>query len=285
MDSQRKEIRMKFSIIMTTWNRVNILPNTIRTILNQTYRDFELLIMDDGATDTTWEVLQQLAATDSRIRLFRHTDLVNSKAARERIISRQELMSAATGEWIYWVDDDDEIIYGTLEVLKHNIEANPDISVFNFGQIIFSLTGTTIKLANDLPDRDGEGMDHFDTGRVGTGGFVFKRDCLNHIVPLPNIDNVFDLAEWFGKQVDAWFDQHKPGVTHQLYGKEDQFDAQGNKIRECKWCGNPWGDDYVFMWLLTRKYKSKKLSINPYIAYIRTEPWAYERAINSGVMG
>jgi len=39
------------------------------------------------------------------------------------------------------------------------------------------------------------------------------------------------------------------------------------------------------MWLITRKYKSKRLPINPYIAYIRTENWAYEFADGSGVMG
>ena len=48
----------KFSIIMTTWNRANILPKTLTSILNQTFSDFELLIMDDGSTDNSQEILQ-----------------------------------------------------------------------------------------------------------------------------------------------------------------------------------------------------------------------------------
>lgn len=270
---------MKFSIICTTWNRASILPKTLTSILNQTYDDFELLIMDDGSTDDTWAVLEQFKSRDERIKLFRH------EKPRERVISRKELMKEATGDWIYWVDSDDEIIYGALEIFKHNIERNPEYKIFNFGQIIFSLTGTSIKLGNELPAWEGIGHDHFDTGLVGTGGFVFHKDCLQTMEPVPDVDNIFHLAEWFGKQVDAWFDQNRPGVPHQLYGIEDEFDAQGNKGRECKWCGNPWGDDYTFMWLLTRKFKSMKLPINPYIAYIRTENWAYEYADNSGVMG
>lgn len=254
---------------MTTWNRASILPTTINTILNQTYPYWELLIMDDGSTDGTWEYLNKLANNDMRIRIFKHD------TPQERVISRKFLMEKASGDWIYWVDSDDEIIYGTLEILAYNINANPEVKVFNFGQIIFSLTGTTVKIANELPDDpNGKGMSHFDTGRVGTGGFTFSRECLESIEPLPEINNVFDLADWFGQKVLAWEkEKGLPEGTLQKYNRDD------------KWCGNPWGDDYVFMWLLTRKFKSKKIPINPYIAYIRTENWFWDRADNSGVMG
>lgn len=257
----------KFSIIMTTWNRASILPKTITSILNQTIADFELLIMDDGSDDNTQEVLKDLATKDKRIKLFKHD------TCRERVISRNELMKECKGEWIYWVDSDDEIIYGTLELLNHAIQMYPEYKVFNFGQIIFSLTGTDLRQAVELPDHEGEGMYHFDSGRVGTGGFVFKRECLESIGELPMFDNIYDLADWFGRRVEAWFELNDPGAEHQKYNQDDKF------------CGNPWGDDFVFMWLLTRKFKSKKLPINPYIAYIRTENWAYEFATNSGVMG
>jgi len=257
----------KFSIILTTWNRASILPKTLTSILNQTFADFELLIMDDGSTDNTWNVLTEFALKDPRIVLSKHD------RCRERVISRKELMNECKGEWIYWVDSDDEIIYGTLELLNHAIKTYLDFKVFNFGQIIFSLTGTDLKVAQELPDWEGEGMNHFDSGRVGTGGFVFKRECLKDIEPLPEYDNIFDLADWFGVKVEEWFNKNAPGVEHQKYNQADKF------------CGNPWGDDFVFMWLLTRKFKSKKLPINPYISYIRTENWAYEFATNSGVMG
>lgn len=257
----------KFSLILTTWNRGSILPKTLNSILNQTFEDFELLIMDDGSSDNTPEVLKRYAEQDTRIRLFRHDK------CRERIISRKELMEEAKGEWIYWIDSDDEIIYGTLEILNHNINLYPDYKVFNFGQIIFSLTGTDLRTAMELPDWTGEGMYHFDSGRVGTGGFTFKRECLDKIGELPMYDNIYDLADWFGARVEEWFAKNAPDVEHQRYNQADKF------------CGNPWGDDFAFMWLLTRKFKSKKLPINPYIAYIRTENWAYEFATNSGVMG
>ena len=257
----------KFSIIMSTWNRANILPKTLASILNQTVADFELLIMDDASSDHTQQVLKEFADKDSRIRLFKH------EQCQERVISRKELMEQCRGEWIYWVDSDDEIIYCTLELLNHAIKTYPEYKVFNFGQIIFTLSGTDLKVAQELPDREGEGMYHFDSGKVGTGAFTFKRECLQEIGELPSFNNIYDLADWFGVRVEEWFDKNAPGVEHQKYNQADKF------------CGNPWGDDYVMIWLLTRKFKSKKLPINPYIAYIRTENWAYEFATNSGTMG
>jgi len=257
---------MKFSIIMSAWNRANILTCTINSILNQTFGDFELLIMDDGSSDDTQKVLKKFADMDKRIRTFKHDK------PKERIISRTELMKEAKGDWIYWVDSDDELAYGALEILASNIKEYSQYSVFNFGQIIHSLKGTTVKFANDLPDREGEGMYHFDSGMVGTGGFIFKRECLKEIPEMLQTDNIYDFSDWFGKLVDEWFDKNDPGKPHQKYSRDD------------KWVGNPWGDDFAMIWLLTRKYKSKKLPLNLYIAYIRTEPWLYERSFISGTM-
>lgn len=258
----------KFSIIMPTWNRKAILPRTIASILNQTYTDFELLIMDDGSTDGTWDLLSNLAIGEPRVRIFRHDK------PRERIICRSKLMEEANGEWILWVDSDDEIIYGMLEVLAHNIALYPDFKVFNWGQVVMSLTGTTIKVGQQLPEaEDLPGHDHFDTGLVGTGAFMFHRDLLPVVEKFPQVDNVFDFADQFGAIVEDWFAKNRPGKEHQRYNRDD------------KWCGNPWGDDFVFMWLLTRAHKSKKIPITPYIAYIRTENWAYEFSDGSGVMG
>ncbi len=252
---------------MPAWNRANILPCTITSILNQTFEDFELLIIDDGSTDNTQEVLQKFAKLDKRIRLFKH------ERPRERVISWNEGMREAKGEWLYFVDSDDEIAYGALEMLNHNIELYPDYKVFNFGQIIYSLTGGDMKMAKELPDWDGEGMYHFDSGLVGAGGFTFKKECLQNVDWMPEVDNIYDLADWFGVRVEEWFAKNASGIAHQKYNQDDKF------------CGNPWGQDYALMWLVTRKYKSKKLPLYVYFAYIRTENWSHEFASKSGVMG
>ena len=52
---------MKFSVIICTYNYAHLLPDTLRTLRAQTIQDFELLVVDDGSTDNTEEVVRQYA--------------------------------------------------------------------------------------------------------------------------------------------------------------------------------------------------------------------------------
>lgn len=61
----------KVGVCLLTFNHVNVVASTIASILNQSLSQYDVLISDDCSTDGTWELLSQLAATDSRIRLFR----------------------------------------------------------------------------------------------------------------------------------------------------------------------------------------------------------------------
>lgn len=256
-----------FTIIIPSWNRASILPRAIQSIIDQTYPHWELIIIDDGSDDNTQEVLKQF--NDPRIKIITH------EKPKERAISWNEGMKMATGDWICFLDSDDEYIYGYLEIMNHNINKYPEYKMFHYGHIVMSLTGTTIKppFKEMEESPDNRGMKHFDTGKIGAGSFIFKKECLEKSGYLLDTDNIFDLADWFGEQIKAYWEERKLKKPYPLYNRDD------------KWCGNPWGQDYVLAWLLTREYKSKCLYVYPYIAYIRTENWLYERAMASGTMG
>ena len=55
---------------MPVYNTGNILKKTIKSILNQTFKDYELLLIDDGSTDLSGDICDSFAATDSRVRVF-----------------------------------------------------------------------------------------------------------------------------------------------------------------------------------------------------------------------
>ncbi len=93
----------RISVIMGIYNfnRPKLLNQAIRSILEQTFSDFELIICDDGSTDGTWELLNQVAVTDERIVLLRNP--VNKGLG----YSLNQCLRFAKGEYIARMDADD----------------------------------------------------------------------------------------------------------------------------------------------------------------------------------
>jgi len=88
------------SIIMPSWNTAKFIAESIQCVIDQTYRDWELLIVDDCSTDQTDEVVKPFLS-DPRIRYYKNE--VNCGAA----LTRNRAMREAKGEWIAFLDSDD----------------------------------------------------------------------------------------------------------------------------------------------------------------------------------
>ena len=97
LDPQRKA--MKVSVIIPTYNRAYILPDAIESVLQQTYTNFELIVVDDGSTDETGQVVKRF--TDSRICCLQHGNNRGYSAALNTGLA------AATGDLIAFIDSDD----------------------------------------------------------------------------------------------------------------------------------------------------------------------------------
>ncbi|EPJ7774990.1 glycosyltransferase family 2 protein, partial [Enterobacter hormaechei] len=89
------------SIIMPSYNSSKTIRASINSILAQSYDNWELLITDDQSTDDTLEIIKDLAAKDSRIKIFQNEN--NSGAG----ISRNKSISNAQGRFIAFLDSDD----------------------------------------------------------------------------------------------------------------------------------------------------------------------------------
>ncbi len=88
------------SIIMPSWNTGRFIAESIQCVINQTYKKWELLIVDDCSTDNTDEVVESFLS-DLRIKYFHNEK--NSGAA----LTRNKAMREAQGEWIAFLDSDD----------------------------------------------------------------------------------------------------------------------------------------------------------------------------------
>jgi glycosyltransferase involved in cell wall biosynthesis len=91
----------KVSVCIPTFNRVNLLPFAIDSVLQQTYQDFELIICDDGSSDGTSELMSEYP--DSRIKYIRHPQNIGKSN------NMRSGFDAATGDYFIKFDDDDRL--------------------------------------------------------------------------------------------------------------------------------------------------------------------------------
>lgn len=119
----------KTSVIVPVYNVKDYLAKCVASILGQTERDFELLLIDDGSTDGSGALCDSLAETDSRVQVI-HQENQGLGGARDTGIDN------ARGEWLMFVDSDDWIEPDVLEKALVSAEReDADIAVFPFRSV------------------------------------------------------------------------------------------------------------------------------------------------------
>lgn len=109
--------RPAVSVVLPTYNRGPLISRSVRSVLDQTYEDFELIVIDDGSTDATMEEVARRARGDRRIRYIRLDHNRGAAAARNVGIRH------ATGRFIAFQDSDDEWLPAKLERHMRAFEA------------------------------------------------------------------------------------------------------------------------------------------------------------------
>ena len=122
----------KFTIITTSYNYQNYIKETIESVISQTYTNWEMIIVDDGSTDNSVEVIKSYCEKDSRIKLYQHENGVN----KGMIESMKLGISKASTDWIAFLESDDVITLDYLEKKYDVIKQNPNINfVFNRSEL------------------------------------------------------------------------------------------------------------------------------------------------------
>lgn len=131
----------KISVIVPVYNTEKYLRRCIDSILNQTFTDFEVLLINDGSTDSSGAICDEYAKQDSRIRVF-HKE--NGGVSSARNLGLDNIL----GEYVTFVDSDDMI---SLEALKLYIECHinntSDIVVANYQQLNSDKTNSNFDVA------------------------------------------------------------------------------------------------------------------------------------------
>ena len=107
------------SVIIPTYNRADLVRQALASVKAQTYRDFEIVVVDDGGTDGTYEVL----SADRELRVLRHPDRRGVSAARNLGVAE------ARGEWLAFLDSDDLWLPDKLARQISWLESQPELLI------------------------------------------------------------------------------------------------------------------------------------------------------------
>ncbi|MBX9660035.1 MAG: glycosyltransferase [Nitrospiraceae bacterium] len=97
------------TVVVPAYNRATTITDSVRSVQAQTYANWELIVVDDGSSDSTPQVVAKLAKEDPRIRLIQQPRNGGAQAARNAGIR------AATGTWVAFLDSDDQYLPDSLE--------------------------------------------------------------------------------------------------------------------------------------------------------------------------
>jgi len=128
---------MQVSVIMTAYNSERFLRGAVDSVLAQTYQEFELLIVDDGSTDGTAEILAEFAAKDSRISVIRQPNRGIAAASNRAIL-------AAKHELVAKIDSDDRMLPNRLERQVQFYRDNPQATVVSSYYYVIDSRGKRI---------------------------------------------------------------------------------------------------------------------------------------------
>ena len=188
---------MKFSVIIPLYNKVPYIRGTIDSVLAQTFQDFEIVVVDDGSTDGSADILDTL--TDPRLRVVRQPN-AGVSAARNRGISM------ANGQWVAFLDADDwhHPQYLASLVLAQSMQPESDIVATQYMPVedttnvwplmpVLRAKPLSVELINDLPER-------WMKGPTFTTSSVCIRTAL-----LQEMHPCFAVGESHGEDLDMWF--------------------------------------------------------------------------------
>jgi len=124
------------SVLIPSYNHEQWLPHTLDSIIGQTYRDIEVIVVDDGSTDDSLAVAKEYAARHpSFIKVFTHADGANLGISR----TDNEAVRRSNGRYLMSLDSDDVLYEKTIELQVNTLESDPQIGlVYGLADVIDS---------------------------------------------------------------------------------------------------------------------------------------------------
>lgn len=195
--------RPLFSIIIPLYNKEIFIENTLKCVLNQTFVNFEVLIINDGSTDKSVEIVSQYK--DSRLNIFHQTNQGASSA-------RNKGIELARGKYITFLDADDYWRKDFLEVFYHLINKFPKQKVFSAAikiETSYNIIKAKYSLSNEVEPNifiENYFKGSMKYSLICTSCAVFNKEIFNKV-------GIFDREIPSGQDIDLWI---RIGMHYQI---------------------------------------------------------------------
>ena len=132
------------SIILPTYNGKRFLRESIESVINQTYKDWELIVVNDCSTDNTLQIIEEYAQKDNRIKYI--TNEINSKLPQ----SLNNGFKLAKGEYYTWTSDDNKYYPTAIEEMVQFLDTNNDVDLVSFNFNFINEAGSFQQVATEI---------------------------------------------------------------------------------------------------------------------------------------
>lgn len=164
----------KVSVIIPTYNYAKYLPETIDSVLRQTYQDLEIIVIDDGSTDNTKEIIQRYIRSSDKIKYILQENK-GPAAARNRGIKE------AKGEYIAFLDSDDIWVTEKLDIQASYLEQNKDIFFLYAKADVLNEHGKKIGIKPESNQHHEFKKLIFEWGYFPTATVMIRKECFDKV--------------------------------------------------------------------------------------------------------
>lgn len=166
---------IKVSVVVPIYNTELYLKQCIDSILKQTFKEFELILVDDGSTDRSGQICDGYSKEDIRIRVFHEQ---NSGVGMARNLG----IDKAVGEYIIFIDPDDWIEINMIEDMYKKMEREKvDLIIWSFKQMIYDIQDNLLKTEDVIaPEMKLEG----------------RQECIDNFVQLARLNDLILGVPW-----------------------------------------------------------------------------------------
>lgn len=216
---------MLISIIMPAYNAEKYIEQAIKSVQEQTYQEWELIILDDGSSDKTEMIVNEISKTDSRIQYKRN--LENMGVAK----TRNKGLLLAKGEWIAFLDSDDfwnkDKLEKQVELVKNSKSVKFVFTGSNFVDESGDLLGYILKVPNKITYKELLKQNVISCSSV----MVEKGIIAKHLMPEMNVIHE-DFATWLSvlKEVREGYGIDEPLLTYRVSSNS----KSGNKLKAAR---------------------------------------------------